>query len=97
MKKHLLLLIASMAFLLACRNSEPQEQPKEIRKDSMPAQAGAQADLSKLVLFQPTDPECGMSLEHSIADTATVDGKLYGFCSDYCKKSYLEAHQAVKK
>ncbi len=97
MKKLPLLVIASVAFLLSCKHRDQHEQTKEIKKDSMPAQAVAQPDFSKLALFQPTDPECGMSLEHHIADTATVDGKLYGFCSDYCRKSYLEEHQAVKK
>ncbi|GIV24770.1 MAG: hypothetical protein KatS3mg026_0462 [Bacteroidia bacterium] len=45
--------------------------------------------LDKLAV--PYCPECEMSFERfPIADTLTYEGKLYGFCSEGCKKAFQE-------
>ena len=37
------------------------------------------------------DPNCEMTVEEgSIADTATYQGKIYGFCSSECKEDFLK-------
>lgn len=97
MKKFSLLILLPLVLLCSCANQASQPPAAENKKDTMPAQAETKPDLSKLTLAQQTDPQCEMSLAHGIADTALIDGKVYGFCSDYCKKSYLDEHQSVKK
>lgn len=36
------------------------------------------------------DPLCGMPLTGGVSDTAHYQGKVYGFCSDGCKKEFLK-------
>jgi YHS domain-containing protein len=41
------------------------------------------------MLAQKTDPVCGMDMTQTkIADTLTVDGKLYAFCNTGCKDEF---------
>jgi YHS domain-containing protein len=47
-------------------------------------------DISPDLLAQITDPVCGMDMTQTkIADTATVDGKLYAFCNSGCKEEFV--------
>jgi YHS domain-containing protein len=42
-------------------------------------------------LASPEDPECGMRItEKEYADTALINGKIYGFCGTGCKEEYLK-------
>ena len=46
-------------------------------------------------LASATDYNCGMTLtDDGIADTATYEGKLYGFCSAECKSEFLKDPKA---
>jgi len=46
-------------------------------------------NVSPELLAQKTDPICGMDMTHTkIADTLTVDGKLYAFCNTGCKDEF---------
>jgi YHS domain-containing protein len=51
-------------------------------------------------LASKTDFNCNMTLEEgSIADTASYEGKVYGFCSSECKAEFMKdpkAHLAQK-
>ncbi|MBN2365768.1 MAG: YHS domain-containing protein [Calditrichaeota bacterium] len=43
------------------------------------------------MLTTNTDLVCGMDLrKYAIKDTAIYEGQLYGFCSEYCKKKFME-------
>lgn len=46
-------------------------------------------DFSGVKFASDKDPACGMPLSAGITDTATVDGKIYGFCSPECKDEFL--------
>ena len=46
-------------------------------------------------LATPKDLNCEMKLEEgAIADTATYQGKIYGFCSSECKAEFLKNPEA---
>lgn len=53
-------------------------------------------DTTGLKFASKEDPTCGMPIAGGIADTATVDGKLYGFCAKECKDEFLKT-ASVKK
>ena len=47
-------------------------------------------NISPDMLAQKTDPICGMDMTQTkIADTVTVDGKLYAFCNPGCKEEFV--------
>ncbi len=51
-------------------------------------------DVSTLAM--KLDPVCKMSLEeYPATSTAEHDGKTYGFCSDFCKRKFVEAPEAI--
>jgi YHS domain-containing protein len=51
----------------------------------------AAVDISPDILAQITDPVCGMNMTQTkIADTATVNGKLYAFCNPGCKDEFVK-------
>lgn len=91
--RKLLLSAVVMLALTACNN-------KSATTETTTAQPGAPApkpefvDIKVAQLSSNVDPGCGMTVEDgSIADTATVDGKLYGFCSKECKADYVAKAQ----
>jgi YHS domain-containing protein len=52
--------------------------------------SGSAIDISPELLAQKTDPICGMDMTQTkIADTATVNGKIYAFCNPGCKEEFL--------
>lgn len=51
---------------------------------------GKSIDISPDKLSVKIDPVCQMRIDqHPIADTATYQGKLYGFCSTGCKEAFV--------
>jgi YHS domain-containing protein len=47
-------------------------------------------NISPELLAQKTDPVCGMDMTRTkIADTATVNSKLYAFCNPGCKEEFV--------
>ncbi len=51
-------------------------------------------DVSTLAM--KLDPVCKMSLEeYPATSTAEHAGKSYGFCSDFCKRKFVEAPDAI--
>ena len=47
-------------------------------------------------LAMKLDPVCKMSLEeYPATSTAEHAGKSYGFCSDFCKRKFVEAPEAI--
>ncbi len=51
-------------------------------------------DVSTLAM--KLDPVCKMSLaEYPATSTAEHAGKSYGFCSDFCKRKFVEAPEAI--
>jgi putative intracellular protease/amidase/YHS domain-containing protein len=45
---------------------------------------------SMLKIVNAKDPVCGMALNGTYADTTSVQGKIYGFCSARCKASFQQ-------
>ena len=51
--------------------------------------SGSGINITPDQLSDVIDPVCKMSMENrAIADTATYNGKLYGFCNTGCKEAF---------
>lgn len=76
--------------LVSCNNKT--EQKAEEKTDAAPMTAEPQKINVKLAdLASGKDYVCGMGLEEgSIADTASYEAKLYGFCSSECKAEFVK-------
>jgi len=49
-------------------------------------------DIPVTSLAIKSDPVCGMPMKQGeIADTATYQGKIYGFCGSGCKEEFVKA------
>lgn len=103
MKKCFAIIILSLPFI-ACNNTENEEvkMKEEQRKSDSIMQAAkhekeaTEINITGLKFAQDTDPVCEMSIKDGVADTATVNGKLYGFCSPVCKEDFVK-NAATKK
>lgn len=87
------ILIGAAAFLItACNNENHGEHSVTAPK----AEAKKfQFDVANL--FSKTDPICEMELDNEIiADTALVEGKIYGFCHTGCKEEFLKQQANTK-
>ncbi|WP_312823366.1 YHS domain-containing protein [Epilithonimonas sp.] len=61
-----------------------QEAPKVKHVSKMkPA-----TDLKNVKVANAEDPICKMKTADYLKDTVSYKGKLYGFCSDHCKKEF---------
>lgn len=82
------------AILLATSScNHPQPEIRPVPENVAPETKTIKVDLKTLAT--DIDPECKMSLKDGVGDTATVNGKLYGFCSEGCKNSFI-AENTVK-
>lgn len=78
--------------LLLVASCQPREyNPARVEAPSPDAGPILQIPLDRLAV--PYCPECEMSFERfPIADTLSYEAKLYGFCSEGCKKAFQEKH-----
>jgi len=83
-----LVIIASMS------SCTPQKKEPEQKPIPVPTEVSAvKINVDSSSLSSVNDTICGMPLSAGIADTATVNGKLYGFCSSGCKDSFLASQK----
>lgn len=89
--RYTLFLIIAVLLLTACNNA-PKPAHSAAWADSMPAidsmNKGLRKDFSRLAFANKKDLVCHMPLTAGIGDTATYNGKLYGFCSKECKDAF---------
>jgi YHS domain-containing protein len=86
MKNLLLSTSLLLALVLGSCNQKPAEEKKA---EATPAPAKIELRLADLGTDK--DLYCDMPLEEgAIADTATYEGKVYGFCSKECKAEFLK-------
>lgn len=95
----IVLIAACFAYVAtACNN---QSNTTAAPKEKMATEAVAvDSALAKLSFASKKDPSCGMPLKAGLKDTTTYNGKLYGFCSEECKRDFLTdpaGHLAVLK
>ncbi|MBL7786403.1 MAG: YHS domain-containing protein [Chitinophagales bacterium] len=68
-------------------NIQPVGEAKEMPAESETSTIAVPAE--KLAMLK--DPICDMDIKaDALADTASYQGKLYGFCSKSCKASFVE-------
>lgn len=90
--------------IIACNNAaneeakmkEEQKKSDSIMQAAKHEKESSEINTTGLKFAQDTDPVCEMSIKDGVADTATVNGKLYGFCSPVCKEDFVK-NAAVKK
>ena len=83
-----LVIIASMT---SCTQKKKEPEHKPIPVPTEVSAVEIKVDISKLASVN--DTVCGMPLSDGIADTVTVNGKLYGFCNSGCKESFLASQK----
>lgn len=85
MKK--LFFIATVFSLFACNQGKENSA-----ENSATSPAPVESKVSVSQLATATDFVCGMTLtDDMIADTASYEGKLYGFCATECKTEFLKS------
>ena len=90
MKKIIYVLALSLG-ISAC-NQKASDTNEEA---SAPKPKATMVNITTDKLASTTDYICGMPVENgSIADTADIEGKLYGFCSVECKELFIKDPQA---
>jgi YHS domain-containing protein len=92
MMKKFLLAAGISVMIGACSSNQNQPEQKAVpEKVAMANESGIK--LNDGMLVSKNDTVCGMEVGNEPGDTATVDGKLYGFCSSGCKDSFLAEHK----
>lgn len=86
LKRNLSIIVIAVV-IASCNQSKPQPEQKPIPQPTQVSAATIKVDINTLA--SPNDTICGMPLSLGIADTATVYGKIYGFCSSSCKEAFL--------
>lgn len=85
--------------LAACSNgpsdAEKAAEAKQKVNSAMEASKHTGIDITGLAI-EPKDPYCMMPVTAGVSDTATINGKLYGFCAATCKEEYLKELAAQK-
>ena len=72
--------------LFSCNNSN-ETTKKELNLDN--SKKTAITPYSKNMVNNNIDPVCDMSIENAINDTAHFNEKVIGFCSEGCKKDFV--------
>ncbi len=93
MKKNYQLLLATsiMIGFLACNSKqEPEQKTAPALESKAEENKKEEIKIETSSLARLDDPVCGMSVKEGVNDTATVDGKLYGFCSTGCKDEFIK-------
>lgn len=90
--RYLFFLLAVTIVITACNNNNRQGEAKQptgsaMHMDTMQKAMPAK-DFSKLTFAYKKDLVCHMPLTAGIGDTASFKGKMYGFCSEECKKEF---------
>jgi YHS domain-containing protein len=78
----------------AAKTLPAPEAPAALEAPESPEAPAPSIDISTLAM--KLDPVCKMSLEEYPATcTAEHGGKSYGFCSDFCKRKFVESPDAI--
>lgn len=91
MRYHLITL--SLTVLFACKNRQEAKAIDTPKKDSTTTTTAGQ-NFTGINFASKMDLACGMLLTAGIKDTAHYKGKVYGFCSEDCKKEFLQTPEA---
>ena len=84
-----LCLILALAFLASCHQKMEQKESKSAAAEQKTV------NVEMNILASNKDYVCGMPLETgNIGDTASYQGKVYGFCSKECKTEFLKDPQS---
>lgn len=79
MKNYIFIVLFS-ASLLSCSKDTPKV--KHVKKMT------PGVELKGVKVVNAEDPICKMKTAEYLNDTAIYKGKVYGFCSDHCKKEF---------
>lgn len=74
--------------LISCNKEKSKQDNFEVKHISHEEmKASTKLDVA---VVNDLDPICGMKTADHLSDTATYEGKVYGFCSTMCKEEFLK-------
>lgn len=79
MKNYIMMMLFA-ALAISCTQETPTV--KHVKKTS------PKTDLTGITVANAEDPICHMKTADYLKDTANYKGKIYGFCSENCKKEF---------
>ncbi|MHA7610410.1 YHS domain-containing protein [Elizabethkingia meningoseptica] len=82
MKLYIMTILLSVS-VFSCAKEEPKVM--HVTKTAQ------DIDLKDVKVVNAEDPICNMKTAEFLKDTAVYKGKIYGFCSDNCKKEFKKA------
>ena len=92
-----LAMLSVYMLLWACHQPAPRVQ-NAAAMQAQESDTMSHINIALNQLASPVDPVCGMNLkEGSIADTALIGGKIYGYCNSGCKEEDLKQRSSEKK
>jgi len=74
--------------LFSCNKEQPKQENFEVKHVSHEEMKATQK--LDVAVVNEFDPICGMKTADHLSDTATYNGKTYGFCSTMCKDEFLK-------
>ncbi len=74
--------------LFSCNKEQPKQGNFEVKHVSHEEMKATQK--LDVAVVNEFDPICGMKTADHLSDTATYNGKTYGFCSTMCKDEFLK-------
>ncbi len=89
------ILVITITALTNC--SQPQASNAETAPVPAHSHAEPQKPALEVVLDEKKDPVCGMPVAHLVKDTTLYAQKIYGFCSDECRKMFIDNPTAYVK
>jgi len=93
MKFNSLFALLLLMVLFACKSRNEAKAIETTHKDSTTVTT-AEQNFTGINFASKMDLACGMLLTEGIKDTAHYNGKVYGFCSEECKKEFLKTPEA---
>lgn len=85
-----LTLLSAIALLASCSSEPKPEGPEQKPVPPEVMKKESKISIPAEQLASAKDPVCNMSISGGMADTASYEGKLYGFCAEGCKKAFVE-------
>ncbi len=87
--KYVFIVVCALALSACSQNNKSAETNATAEKPK--------TETAKVTFASDKDFVCGMTVSADAKDTATVDGKLYGFCSSTCKEKFVNDPKAYLK
>lgn len=76
--------------LISCGQKATEGKNTKVEGAKPPVEKVADGKIDVAILASKIDPVCEMDVSAGVADTATYQGKVYGFCGTGCKEEFVK-------